>query len=634
MILSLVCIIVGVVGYWHRLQGFFSATISAILTVLAAVFAIGWHEKVTDMLLKGRFADEAYAITLVAIFVLVYTIGRFTFDKLVPGNLRFPALVDQIGGGAMGLIAGIACAGVALIAIQTLPFSESILGWSRYEVVEKTAAIVRESSSQQVDAVFTELNADKFLNDKADAPLVPADEWMLGLVSLLSSENGSLSNGRAWAAVHPNLLQELFGQRVAMLPGARHCALAEKISVDDISTLGIIAQKDQERYLSAQGVSIGTRGKRPAGELKNLELVRKAGPGNVLLRVAVSLDADNRDLKSSVVTFPAAAVRLCVPVSGEPGGRLAVNCFPIGTMELGDYLFVTQPDDMLFAQPNKLVDFVFEVPAAAVQKGNRGVNTMVAGSFLEFKRLAREELGGHTVYDNVRKLRESGILRKEGVLTKVGGSDTTSTSTPGTNTPRTSTPAGLNPNVPLAIVDNSVTTNGQLPSGINVGTPNQKIKDEIAAWGSFSLDEGKFVDIELTAVQTVQLMAKGANIVNTLGAPQGKRAIIVWTRTREDIPDKWAWANNLNDFAYTDGGGTRYPLAGVIVKLKNANGQDMLNLTFNSTKQNPVKYAPDKDALQMRPSEVGLIFVVPQGAQMTNLMFKTEVAKNLPANVN
>ena len=72
----------------------------------------------------------------------------------------------------------------------------------------------------------------------------------------------------------------------------------------------------------------------------------------------------------------------------------------------------------------------------------------------------------------------------------------------------------------------------------------------------------------------------------------------------------------------------------MIVKLKNANGQDMLNLTFNSTKQNPVKYAPDKDALQMRPSEVGLIFVVPQGAQMTNLMFKTEVAKNLPANVN
>ena len=194
--------------------------------------------------------------------------------------------------------------------------------------------------------------------------------------------------------------------------------------------------------------------------------------------------------------------------------------------------------------------------------------------------------------------------------------------------------AGLNPNVPLAIADGAVMTNGQLPSGINVGTPNPKEKDGMTDWGSFSLEEGKFVDIELTAVKTVQLMAKGANPVNVLGAPQGKRAIIVWTRTREDLPDKWVWANNLNDFAYADGANTRHPLAGVIVKLKNANGQDMLNIAYNSTKQGPVKYAPDKDALQMRPSDVGLIFVVPQGAQMTNLMFKTEVAKSLPVTVN
>ncbi|MGA2499208.1 MAG: hypothetical protein ABSH20_15825, partial [Tepidisphaeraceae bacterium] len=305
-------------------------------------------------------------------------------------------------------------------------------------------------------------------------------------------------------------------------------------------------------------------------------------------------------------------------------------CFPLGTIDLGTHLFVTQPDDMLFAYPNKVIDFVFEVPTSALQRTSRGMQ-LPAGTFFEFKRLAREDLGGRVVSESAPKARGLAILRKAGVLTKPGGESTAGATTPEANNPRS--PA-VNANVPLAIGDGAVTTSGQLPSGIDVGTPNPKVKDEIAAWGTFSLEEGKFVDIDLTAVRSVQLMAKGANVVNMLGAPQGKRAIIVWTRTREDIQDKWAWANNLNDFSYADSGGTRYPLAGVIVKLKNANGQDMLNITFNSTKQAPVKYAPDKDAAQMRPSDIGLIFVVPQGAQMANLMFKTEIAKSLPAPVN
>ena len=48
-------LLVFVVVYFHYLQGFFSATLSAIFVVVAAAVAIGWHESVIMALLKGRY---------------------------------------------------------------------------------------------------------------------------------------------------------------------------------------------------------------------------------------------------------------------------------------------------------------------------------------------------------------------------------------------------------------------------------------------------------------------------------------------------------------------------------------------------------------------------------------------------
>ncbi|MFI5380797.1 MAG: CvpA family protein [Tepidisphaerales bacterium] len=632
MISVFIIIIIGVVGYWHYTQGFFSSTLSAFLATVAAVFAVGWHEKLTDMLLKGRFADEAYAITLVAIFVLVYSLGRLTFDKLVPGNLRFPAIVDKIGAGVMGVIAGLACAAIVMLAAQTLPFSESILWWERYEVAyDKQTTVQRERDWQQIDARYDELSPEKFLNNQPNSPVVAPDEMLLGLVGLLSSENGSLSTGRPWGAVHPDYLQELFGQRLAQMPNARHCALAEKIAIADVCSETTFEQFDQERFVTQQGVAVGTRG--PRSKVSPMAPVRKATANTVFIIVRATLDADNRDLKTNVISFPAAAARVCLPVTGDPAGRLAANYFPIGTLEPDHRLFANQPDDMLFAQPNKVVEFVFEIPRKEL-KGDAREMRLPDGSFFEFKRLAREDLGGRTVkpLKSVKALTESAIERKSGIPAKTAAAGTTNTNTSGTPNPNPEPP--VNANVPLAFVDTNVNTTGQLDSGIDVGTSNPNAKKEPQVWGECSLEEGKFVDLDLGPQKSVQLMARGQNPVNTLGAPQGKRAVIIWARNREDIQDKWAWVKDVKEFTYADSGGTRYVLAGVIVKLKNTNGQDMLSIRYNAAKQTPVDYSPTAETQQMRPSDIGLVFVVPQGAQMGNLMFKTDVARSLPASVN
>src|SRR5437762_860960 len=135
MIFSIIIIIlVAGIAYWHYAQGFFSAFFSAVSAVLAAVIAVAYQDAVVTGLLKGKIADYATGMVLVALFALLYIILRTMFDNLVPGNLRLPVMVDRIGGGIMGFIAGVFAAGIFALAAQALPFGPSIAGYARYAI--------------------------------------------------------------------------------------------------------------------------------------------------------------------------------------------------------------------------------------------------------------------------------------------------------------------------------------------------------------------------------------------------------------------------------------------------------------------------------------------------------------------
>ena len=99
--------LIGVIAFFHYTQGFWSATLSAVCAVFAAALAVGYHENVVNTLLKGKMADQANAIAIVAVFALTYLILRIIFDKAIPGNLRLPVIVDKIGAGIMGFFAAI-----------------------------------------------------------------------------------------------------------------------------------------------------------------------------------------------------------------------------------------------------------------------------------------------------------------------------------------------------------------------------------------------------------------------------------------------------------------------------------------------------------------------------------------------
>src|SRR5687768_12573703 len=121
-----ILLLVLLVAYFHYMQGLLNGVISAVCAVIAAALALGFHENVIAMVAQGKLADQTHALVLVGMFAAIYLILRVIFDKLVPGQIRFPAIVDKIGGAITGLIAGVFAIGILAIAAQTLPFGPAV----------------------------------------------------------------------------------------------------------------------------------------------------------------------------------------------------------------------------------------------------------------------------------------------------------------------------------------------------------------------------------------------------------------------------------------------------------------------------------------------------------------------------
>ncbi|HEV7298644.1 MAG TPA: CvpA family protein [Tepidisphaeraceae bacterium] len=414
MIFSLLMILlVFVVVYFHYLQGFFSATLSAIFVVVAAAIAIGWHETVIVAMLKGKYADQATAMVTCVLFATVYIVLRLISDRMVPGNLRLPVMAEKLGGAAMGLVAGLVSVGLFAFAAQSLPFGPALFGYSRMPLTPERYVIAPPAAgrSQQRDAhVFDELQAPN-MNAPQSGMLLPADDLAIGLVSHLS--NGALSTSNPLSASHPDWLLELFGQRLGVEVGGRRTALniagEQQVQVGDaLALLPQVAQRDGE-----------FKGMRNL----NLEARRRPGPGQGLLVVPTRFTNNAADGADRLVRFSPGSVRLVA------NGR---NYFPIGTLDSSGTLIVNQPDDFLFAsvaQSDATVAFVFEVELSDVVAGDK----VATDVFLEAKRFARVDLTDRPVQERGSVAVQDGVMRKPGADGAAGA--TATPATPATPTP-------------------------------------------------------------------------------------------------------------------------------------------------------------------------------------------------------
>ncbi|MGH7213416.1 MAG: CvpA family protein [Tepidisphaeraceae bacterium] len=396
--------LVGAVAFFHYVQGFFSAAISALLVVLAAMMAVSYHEPLTNVLLAGKMADQGLAISLTAIFASVYIVLRLVFDKLIPGNVRLPVIADKVGAAVMGLVAGVYAVGVVAIAAQTLPFGPSIAGYSRYPLADRREVVMPAlpGRDQRRDG-FIEDELDVLsLTDTAPRKLViPVDDIVLGTAAMLSSDIGSMAGARPLASIHPDYLQELFGARIGIQVGANRTALnqegrTEQVTVEGAFRLDSAGQADQEPEWIRQG---GTR--------QELASTLRPGGNQVILVVRTVFHKGAEDTADRLFRFSSASARLVA------AGK---NYFPIGTFD-GGRVWATKPDDFLFVDLSKEdrgADLVYLIEYGdAVIPDDTGDKELIApGVFLEVKRMGRVDLSGMLVEKRAIPGDNVGVLRK------------------------------------------------------------------------------------------------------------------------------------------------------------------------------------------------------------------------------
>lgn len=595
MLLSIIilALLAGVV-YFHYAQGLFSATLSAALAMVAACLAIGQYEVVVSLLPVGRLVDYAPAAAMAGVFGIVYGVGRVVFDALAPGNLRFPSIVDKVGGAVMGLIAGMFGTGVFAIAAQSLPVGPSILGLSRFELVG-TREVRIPTRGQALDArVRNELKADALRPEDRAGLLIPVDSFVLGFVRALS-DGGSLAGATPFEAVHPNLLDQFFGQRIGVQTGALRTAIndakRQQARVAALFVLPSLSQADGE----AENI-----------RKRNLPLTLKPSASDVLLvvRTLFNLDASDDD---KLFRFSPASVRLVA------GG---VNHHPIGALDDRGILRVNRPDDFLFvnvAERDRGADLVFLLPRADLfTQETVGYNTEARppvirdGVFLEVKRQARTRLAGMDLKFNWTKSDEVGLVRKE-------------------NLPE---PEGL----PQRPVDAPLTIAGielspRLPIPLHIGPHGDEGEVQFDS-GRARLRQGRLAWLSLNDTRTIQVLQRGDNPVRELFAGEGRQILqMAMAPAAARDGDPWGWSDRVGQFELVDENERAIRPAGAIVQIKQGT-QDKLvaEFEFDRTIGSFPRY-------EGRPTDVWLVYVVPDNTRLVEVRYEGKRLRSIATQI-
>lgn len=590
----IVVILVGVLAYFHYIQGMFSATLSAVCAVFAAVLAFGYHETVVDLLLGGRAADYAHAMVLVVLFAAIYTILRLAFDGFIPGNIQLPLYLDRVGAVVMGLVAGLFCTGVLAVAAQLLPFGPSIAGYSRLNVggARQVTVALPGSASREEIYVNNEMTDDAIDPAKQKGLLIPVDDLLVWMVGKLS-DNGSLAGARALTDVHPDYLLQLFGQRVGIQTGAKRVAFnsaaGQQVSVDGVYRLREAVQTQGEMK-----------------QLKDLGLpatIKASGDDELLLVVRTTIDTGSAgDEADRKFRFSLGSVRLnAVDATGRHR-----NYWPIGTLEDGNTLFVSRPDDFLFMSGGKnKVDLVFRIPSADVLQDpgalRSGQAQIAEGSFLEFKRMGRVALGGQKVAQPPPPSPQVGLQWKKPVLEQ-----------------RPTGRAGPT----AAVVDGPLELRGDprvvdtLFTPINVGTGDRDNNAIQFGGGTAALVNRQFKAFNIDGSLSITRLAAGEYTVQQLAAPAGQKVVQLLGVPKREQP--WEWAD-VSKFTLEDSAGQSHRVVGAWAKVVVGTAQHFLGA------YDAEKGVGDVPQIDGRPTEVTLAFGVPPGVTATALKYDGKV---------
>lgn len=611
MIFSIILIIfLGVIAFFHFIQGFFSAMLSAIFVVIAAVFAFSYHESVVERLLGGRMADDAHAMALLVLFGVIYLALRIIFDNAVPGNVRLPVGIDKAGAAVMGIIAGIFATGILAIAAQELPFGATIAGYSRYDVNSERGVVVRMNNGRDTDSkVWDALTADK-PGEWGDQHglLIPVDDIVVGTVRKLSASDGALESGRPLAAMHPDFLQELYGQRAGSEIGAARVAMNLPAQhLESLKVLGLFTVPSNIPEKDAEYAKI-----RAGGALK--DIVRPSNSQEFLVvRAMFGKAAADPD---GFVRFGPGAARLVVPKRGEEGEF--IDLYPVGTLDSDlSRLWLNKPDDFLYVntkESDKGADLVYIVDKGVFDKG------APEGAFLEFKRMARVDLSGERIKGRPSRDENIDVMRKPMVIDPnwAPGQPFPQSSppppppppqqpAPGAQSTAQPAPAAAKPSFQYT----SATVSADLP--VPITAPAGATGFTQVPGGTASLKEGKADSLDVTSSKAAQTQA--TTIAQAL-VPAGQVMVKVDGSAAPTATSPWQCVTEADQIELVDSTGKHYQPFGVYATY-GAGRVDKFVMQYVS-KRSISGVTQPQDAAG-GPKDVTFMFLVPQGTTINEL---------------
>ncbi|MCC7145481.1 MAG: hypothetical protein IT443_03475 [Phycisphaeraceae bacterium] len=114
--------------------GFYSALLELLIVVIAAALAMALWEPITVNFLLDPLEGYAWGLGLLLPFLILAGVLSALASQLVTRKITMLAMVDHIGGGLCGLMAGILSAGVIVIGLGFLPLSSHFGGLEPYRL--------------------------------------------------------------------------------------------------------------------------------------------------------------------------------------------------------------------------------------------------------------------------------------------------------------------------------------------------------------------------------------------------------------------------------------------------------------------------------------------------------------------
>ena len=118
------------VYWWGGVQGFFSAWIHMMCTILAGALALAGWEPMVHWVLLDRIPSLAWGVGLLGPFIFWLVLLRKTTDYVVRSTLAFDSPVEIAGGAVCGLLAATITSGLTLVGVGFLPASDRCWGVS------------------------------------------------------------------------------------------------------------------------------------------------------------------------------------------------------------------------------------------------------------------------------------------------------------------------------------------------------------------------------------------------------------------------------------------------------------------------------------------------------------------------